>query len=198
LWCLGITIREIFRIGYCIFRITFKPTFFFFEEIQQLKPTNSKNVLKEAIINCLSGIPIFADLDPAELNTVSDHMHVSRFEAGDLVFSEGDPGDEVCFVVDGTLDVLKLYDGKLEKKIAVKAPGGSIGEMAVIGNFSRTATVKSRSDATLLTLSRRRFNQICEEHPKIGVKILRSIAQLLSLHLRDTSQELLELISPKK
>ena len=156
-----------------------------------MKQTPSKNVLKEAIITCLSGIPIFADLGPAELNTVSEHMHVSRFEAGDLVFSEGDPGDEVCFVVDGTLDVLKLYDGKLEKKIAVKAPGGSIGEMAVIGNFSRTATVKSRSDATLLTLSRRRFNQICEEHPKIGVKILRSIAQLLSLHLRYNSQELL-------
>jgi CRP/FNR family cyclic AMP-dependent transcriptional regulator len=164
----------------------------------QLKPINSKNVLKEAIINCLAGIPMFTDLDPAELNTVSDNMHVSRFEAGDLVFSEGDPGDEVCFVVDGTLDVLKSYDGKLDKKIAVKAPGGSIGEMAVIGNFSRTATVKSRTDATLLTLSRRRFDQICEEHPKIGVKILRSIAQLLSMHLRDTSQELLELRSPSK
>lgn len=163
-----------------------------------MKPNSPKNVLKEAIINCLSGIPIFADLDPAELNTVSGHMHVSRFEAGDLVFSEGDPGDEVCFVVDGTLDVLKSYEGKLEKKIAVKAPGGSIGEMAVIGNFSRTATVKSRTDATLLTLPRRRFDQICEEHPKIGVKILRSIAQMLSLHLRDTSQELLDLISPRK
>ena len=119
-----------------------------------MKSASSKNILKEAIINCLSGIPIFADLDTDELNTVSDHMHVSRFEAGDLVFSEGDPGDEVCFVVDGTLDVLKLYDGKLEKKIAVKAPGGSIGEMAVIGNFSRTATVKSRTDSTLLTLPR--------------------------------------------
>jgi len=153
-------------------------------------------MLKEAIIDCLSGIPIFADLDSTELNTVSDHMHVSRFESGDIVFSEGDPGDEVCFVVDGTLDILKSHEGILEKRIAVKAPGGSIGEMAVIGNFSRTATVRSRTDATLLTLPRRRFDQICEEHPAIGVKILRSIAQLLSLHLRDTSQELLELISP--
>ena len=160
--------------------------------------TNPKNVLKAAIINCLSGIPIFAELDADELNMIGDYMHVSRFEAGDLVFSEGDPGDEVCFVVDGTLDVLKLYDGKVERKIAVKAPGGSLGEMAVIGNFSRTATVKSRTDVTLLTLPRRRFDQICDQHPKIGVKILRSIARLLSLHLRDTSQELLELISPKK
>jgi CRP-like cAMP-binding protein len=162
-----------------------------------LNTTSQKNVLKEAIINCLSGIPIFADLASNELNTISDHMHVSRLEAGDIVFSEGDPGDEVCFVVDGILDVMKLYDGQLEKKIAISAPGGSIGEMAVIGNFSRTATVKACTDATLLTLSRRRLDQICDEHPKIGVKILRSIARLLSLHLKDTSQELLELISPR-
>jgi CRP-like cAMP-binding protein len=154
-------------------------------------------VLKEAIINCLSGITIFAELDSTELNTISEHMHISRFEAGDLVFSEGDPGDEVCFVVDGTLDVLKIHNGRVEKKIAVKAPGGSIGEMAVIGNFARTATVKASTDATLLSLSRRRFDQICDDHPRTGVKIIRAIAQILSLHLRDTSQELLELVSPK-
>jgi CRP-like cAMP-binding protein len=163
-----------------------------------VKPTPPPNVLKQAIIDCLSGIPIFADLDGVQLNTVADHLHVSRIEAGDIVFSEGDPGDEVCFVVDGTLDVLKLFKGKVEKKIAVKAPGGSIGEMAVIGDFSRTATVKARTDVTLLTLSRRRLDQICDEHPQIGLKIMRSIARLLSLHLRDTSQELLELISQKK
>ena len=75
-----------------------KKTRVYAEAILQVKPTKSKNILKEAIINCLSSIPIFADLNPAELNTISDHMHVSRFEAGDLVFSEGDPGDEVCFV----------------------------------------------------------------------------------------------------
>lgn len=161
-----------------------------------MKPMTRKNVLKEAIINCLSGIPIFADLDFAELNTISDHMHVSRHEPGDILFSEGDPGDEVCFVVDGILDVLKWHDNRVERKIAVKAPGGSIGEMAVIGGFSRTATVKARTDATLLTLSRTRLDQICSEYPKIGVKILRAIARLLSLHLRDTSQELLELITP--
>lgn len=162
-----------------------------------MNTTNSKNVLKAAIINCLSGIPIFADLNSVELNTLGDHVHVSRFEPGDIVFSEGDPGDEVCFVVDGILDVLKMHDGRQEKKIAIKAPGGSIGEMAVIGDFSRTATVKACTSATLLTLSRRRFDQICDDHPAIGVKILRAIARILSRHLKDTSQELLELITPK-
>ena len=157
---------------------------------------NSNNILQEAIIKCLSGIGIFADLDTTELNIISEHMHVSRFEPGDIVFSENDPGDKMYFIVDGTLDVLKTYDGVQEKKIAVQAPGGSIGEMAVVGGFSRTATVKACTDATLLTLSRRHLNRICEAHPTIGVKILMAIARLLSNHLRNTSQELLEFISP--
>jgi CRP/FNR family transcriptional regulator, cyclic AMP receptor protein len=161
-----------------------------------LKSMIAKNVLKEAIINCLSGITIFADLSPEELNTISEHMLVSRFETDEIVFSEGDPGDEVCFVVDGILDVLKLYNGRVERKIAVTAPGGSIGEMAVVADCPRTATVKARTDATLLTLSRQRLDQICDEHPRIGVKILRAIARLLSLHLRDTSRELLEPLTP--
>ena len=160
-----------------------------------MKATHSKNLLKEAIIGCLSGITIFADLNPAELDMISEYLHVSRFEPGDLVFSEGDPGDEVCFVVDGTLDVVKMQAGQVEKRIAVKAPGGSIGEMAVIGDCSRTATVKARTDATLLTLSRNRFDQICAEYPAVGVKVLRAISRILSHHLRDTSQELLEVLS---
>jgi CRP/FNR family transcriptional regulator, cyclic AMP receptor protein len=161
-----------------------------------LNTAGTKNVLKKAIIDCLSGIAIFADLDADELNTISRHMLVSRLEPGEIVFSEGDPGDEVCFVVDGILDVLKWYNGKVEKKLAVTAPGGSIGEMAVVADCPRTATVKARTAATLLTLSRRRLDQICDEHPRIGVKILRAIARLVSLHLRDTSRELLELLTP--
>ena len=161
-----------------------------------MNTSKHQNILQEAIIGCLSGISIFADLDTTELNIISQHMHVSRVESGDIVFSEGDPGDKMYFIVDGTLDILKTVGDQLEKKIAVQAPGGSIGEMAVIGDFSRTATVKACSDATLLTLSRRRLYQICDDHPKIGVKILMAIARLLSNHLRDTSQELLEFISP--
>jgi CRP-like cAMP-binding protein len=157
---------------------------------------NSNNILQEAIIECLSGITIFADLDTAELNTISEHTHVSRLEPGDIVFKEGDPGDKMYFIVDGTLDVLKTINDQVGKKIAVQAQGGSIGEMAVIGGFSRTATVKACTDATLLTLSRQSLNQICTDTPKIGVKVLMAIARLLSNHLRETSRELLEFIAP--
>jgi CRP-like cAMP-binding protein len=72
--------------------------------------------------------------------------------------------------------------------------GSSFGEMAVIGKFRRSATVKSSSNATLLTLTRDRFNQICNDYPSIGVKILRAIAGLLSENLKKTSENLSELM----
>ena len=160
-----------------------------------MKPSRPKTPLQEAIISCLSGISIFSDLEPDELDAVSGQMHVSRIEAGNIVFNEGDPGRDVCFIVDGTLDVIKILDDDTEKIIAVTAPGGAIGEMAVIGDFPRTATVRAHTDSTLLTLSRDRFDQICDEHPRIGVKMLRALSRLLSHHLRDTSRELFEQLS---
>lgn len=155
-----------------------------------------KNVFHEAIMQCLSNIAIFSDLTAEELEIAAEHMHLLRVSKGGAVFNEGDPGDFVCFVVDGNLKVVKTTDNGTEREIAKLSNGSSIGEMAVIGNFPRSATVKSHADATLLTLTRKRLDLICDDHPQVGVKIMRGIAELLSEHLRKTSENLSELMPP--
>ncbi len=154
------------------------------------------NILHQAIYDCMRNIAIFSDLGSSDLELITKFMHVSRIDQGGTVFKEGDSGDYVCFVVEGTVEVLKSTDVGTERRIAQLGAGSSIGEMAVIGKFLRTATVKSSSNATLLTLTRDRFNQICNDYPWIGVKILRAIAQLLSEHLKKTSENLSELMPP--
>lgn len=153
-----------------------------------------RNIFHRAIYDCMRNIAIFTDLGASDLELVTKFMHVSRIDQGGTVFNEGDAGDYVCFVVEGTVAVLKNTDQGTQQRIAELGAGSSIGEMAVIGKFRRSATVKSSSNATLLTLTRNRFNQICNEHPRIGVKILRAIAQLLSEHLKKTSENLSELM----
>jgi len=154
-----------------------------------------KNVLHSAIYQCLRNITIFSELTREELTFMADQMHVLRTAPGNAIFKEDDQGDFVCFVVDGRLEVLKAIGGA-KKSIAELTAGQSIGEMAVVGNFPRSATVKSLTDATLLTLKRNRLNQICVDHPQIGVKIFKAISQLLSHHLRRTSENLFELMPP--
>jgi CRP/FNR family cyclic AMP-dependent transcriptional regulator len=156
--------------------------------------TGQTNALHEAIIQCLKKIAIFSQLRTDELDRMADQMHLLRASKGNVIFKEGDPGDFVCFVVDGILEVIKTASDGTERSIAKLIAGCSIGEMAVVGSFPRSATVRSRSEATLLTLQRDRLDKICREHPQIGVKIYKALAQLLSMHLRNTSDNLSELM----
>ena len=156
----------------------------------------SKSGLQDAISQCLRKIAIFSELSAEELNLIAGQMHFLRSVKGSVIFNEGDPGDFVCFVVEGILEVIKTATDGTERSIAKLISGCSIGEMAVVGSFSRSATVRSRTEATLLTLQRDRLTRICQEHPQVGVKIYRSIAQLLSMHLRKTSENLSELMPP--
>ena len=155
-----------------------------------------KSALHDAIFDCLRKIAIFSELSAEELNLMAGQMHFLRSVKGSVIFKEGDPGDFVCFVVEGILEVVKTATDGTERSIAKLISGCSIGEMAVVASFPRSATVRSRTEATLLTLQRDRLARICEDHPQIGVKIYRAIAQLLSMHLRKTSENLSELMPP--
>jgi CRP/FNR family transcriptional regulator, cyclic AMP receptor protein len=154
------------------------------------------NALHGAIILCLKKITIFSQLSADELDLMAGQMHLLRSSKGNVIFKEGDPGDFVCFVVDGIAEVVKTAADGTERSIAKLISGCSIGEMAVVGSFPRSATVRTRSDATLLTLKRDRLDKISREHPQIGVKIYKALAQLLSMHLRNTSENLSELMPP--
>jgi CRP/FNR family cyclic AMP-dependent transcriptional regulator len=146
------------------------------------------------ISKCLATIPMFATLTESELNYLAGHMHVHKAEAGSVVFNEGDEGDYVCFVVDGVLDVFKSSESIEDEPMATLTEGCSIGEMAVIDDFPRSATVKARFNATLVTLSRDRLDFILESFPQVGIKILKELARLLSLHLRRTSNYLSDML----
>jgi len=161
-----------------------------------MNPGEPISALHDAISQCLKKITIFSELTAEELNLMAGQMHFLRSVKGSVIFKEGDPGDFVCFVVEGILEVVKTATDGTEKSIAKLISGCSIGEMAVAGSFPRSATVRSRTEATLLTLQRDRLARICEDHPQIGVKIYRAIAQLLSMHLRKTSENLSELMPP--
>jgi CRP-like cAMP-binding protein len=141
-------------------------------------------------------IPIFAKLKGEELKIIEKCMNLIEVIPGETVFGEGDRGYYVCFVVDGSLDVLKRSENGEEIVITTLSKGRSIGEMAVIDELPRSATVKAKTKATLLTLSREKFNYLLEEHTVIGIKILKGITRLLSLNLRKTSTRLVDYILP--
>ena len=151
--------------------------------------------MRSVIMECLENIQLFKELNSLDLEVVASHMNLLRLSKGDTVFKEGAIGNFVCFVIDGNLDVIKKTSS-YQKKIVIASlsRGDSIGEMSVIDEFSRSATVKAKSEATLVKLTRERFNYILETDAQIGIKFLMGISRMLSLHLRVTSERLADVM----
>jgi CRP/FNR family cyclic AMP-dependent transcriptional regulator len=158
---------------------------------------SSAGLISKAIVDFLIlNIPIFSRLKGEELSSVEQYMKILDVIPGEIVFEEGDRGDYVCFVVEGSLEVEKKTESGESIVISSLSRGRSIGEMAIIDDLPRSATVKAKDKSTLLTLSREDFDYLLAKHPDIGVKILKGLARLLSMNLRKTSNRLAEYMLP--
>ena len=162
------------------------------EETEVIQENNTE----QTIIDFLIGIRLFDKLQAHELGIVARYMNFIEINKGEILFKEGDKGDYVCFVADGTLEVVKQSVTGESVVITELSRGRSIGEMSVIGDFPRSATVKALREAKLIVLTQKAFELILEEHPKIGIKVLKGISRLLSLSLRDTSGRLADYMLP--
>lgn len=151
---------------------------------------------KKKIVTSLADIAIFAGLARDELRYVARHTHVFSLDEGDTIFEEGEAGNCICFVAEGVLDVIKTSQTGVGVVIAALAKGNTIGEMAVIDDFPRSATVKARTRATLIIFTREEFEFILDQNPELGIKLLKGVARSLSVHLRRTSEKLSDLMLP--
>jgi CRP/FNR family transcriptional regulator, cyclic AMP receptor protein len=152
--------------------------------------------LSKAVIDLLIEIPLFDQIKSDDLKILARNMNFMDFQPREVIFTEGDKGDFVCFVTRGALDVVKKNDKGKDVVIATLGKGRSLGEMSIIDDSPRSATVKAKTQSTLLILTRKSFDQMLEQHPQIGVKLLKGIARLLSMNMRKTSSLLADYMLP--
>ncbi len=153
--------------------------------------------LSKAIVDFFMGIPIFSRMNAEEVKLVAKHMNVIELQPGETLFEESDRGSFMCFIAHGTLDVIKQPGGgDQEIVITTVRQGQSIGEMSVIENLPRSATIKARDQAKLFILSQAAFDHVLAKHAHIGIKLLKGITILLSNNLRKTSSRLADYMLP--
>jgi CRP/FNR family transcriptional regulator, cyclic AMP receptor protein len=148
------------------------------------------------VLDLLCAVPIFDELKTADLTLIAEHMNSYEVDEGDVVFLEGERGHYVCFVVEGQLEVAKASAAGTRTVLTTLSRGQSIGEMAVIDEAPRSATVVAQTKSRLLTFSRQDFDNLLEQHPAIGISILKGIARVLSQHLRRASGQLADRVLP--
>ncbi len=121
---------------------------------------------------------LFSGLSDEDLNWLSDQSSVVEIKHGESLIKEGQPGDSAFIVVEGEFEVVKKSDQR-DIVIAVREPGAIIGEMALIDNTPRNASVRAVKDSRLLEISGRTFFQLLEHSPTAVLAILRTVSARL-------------------
>jgi MFS family permease len=107
----------------------------------------------------LRGVPFLGALPPPSLDSLAAHLEPVRFKAGERIFSQGDPGDRFYVIAEGKTDV--AVDGKVAQTLAA---GDSFGEIALLRDVPRTATVTARNEVVAYALERDEFLRAVTGH----------------------------------
>ena len=130
---------------------------------------------RDAKIELLKRTPLFAGCSKAELRALASSADELDLREGTVITREGRPGREFFVLVSGTARVTK--DGKA---IAELGAGDWFGEIALLTDTPRTATITATSPVDVLVITDRRFRNVVETMPSIALKILASLADRLA------------------
>lgn len=134
----------------------------------------------------LAATPLFNAFSPEELGLLAGRMRPRKLRQGQVLFSEGERGEEMFLVHDGTIVISKEVTGKAEEVLAVMKPGDFFGEMNVFGGRRRSATARAESDAVLLGLDYRTLQHLVARSPRAGVMFFTAMVQEFSRRLDRT------------
>lgn len=137
---------------------------------------------------------LFDDFGRRELELAAGYMQAFRARTGSVIFREGDHESFMCIVVDGRLEALKADDYGVPKQIAVVRPGKTMGEMSIIDGLPRSATAKAMEPTELVVLFKDGLTRMMDDHPRLALRLLWKITQLISLRLRQTSGSLVDFL----
>ena len=149
-----------------------------------------------ALADFICDLPLFQSLTREEIAVMAPYMRRRKIDAGETLFNQWDRADCVYFVESGALGVLTKNSPETYASVATLNRGRSIGEMSLIENFPRTATVKAQCETVVVQLARTEFDQLMLNRTDIGVKILKSLARLMARNLKKTSSRLADNMLP--
>jgi CRP-like cAMP-binding protein len=130
---------------------------------------------KDAKSELLRTVPLFAQCSKRELGAIGGIADEIDLKEGTELTRQGKPGREFFVLIEGSADVLK--NGR---KVNSLKTGDFFGEIALVHNAPRTATVKATSPVHALVVTERNFRRLLKEQPEIQRKVLAALAERLA------------------
>ncbi|GAB6098365.1 Crp/Fnr family transcriptional regulator [Halanaerocella petrolearia] len=127
----------------------------------------------------LAKINIFQDLNKQELKEIDRITYKETYQKNEIIFLEEEIGDAIYIIVDGLVKVFKMDETGREKTLSLLSKSDFFGEMALLDNNLRSASVKAIKDCQVLVIEKSKFKQVVAEYPEISLKIIAILSQRL-------------------
>lgn len=133
----------------------------------------NENVDISIVLPILKKIPLFANLDENLHKEIIQHIVLMYYPAKYTIFKQGDAGDALYLLKSGQVKVLNepKEEGDLPRTVAEIGEGGFFGEMALISDVPRNATVQTVVDSEVFILNCDDFKKLLETNPELAEKI---------------------------
>ncbi|WP_349360118.1 cyclic nucleotide-binding domain-containing protein [Stappia sp.] len=142
----------------------------------------------EAEVDALRKVPLFRGIDATKLRLLAFISDRTHFAAGEELCRQGEDGDSAFIILDGEADVrVRTSDG--EKTVARLEQYAIVGEIAILCDVPRTATVVAATEMDVLTVSKDDFLRLLKEFPDMSLEVMRTLAQRLERTTQDLAAQ---------
>jgi CRP-like cAMP-binding protein len=155
----------------------------------------------EDYVSILQKTGIFRDLSTKQIEKVLNISHTVTFAQNEIVMKEGAVGDSLYIILEGTVEVIKQLvmngiDEEEKSKIFTRLDAGQhavFGEIALLEESKRTATIKAVTDCFLYEIKKDDFLKLAQEDTELGFRILLNLARIVSTRLRKADDDTIKL-----
>jgi CRP-like cAMP-binding protein len=132
----------------------------------------------ETEVQSLRQVPMFRDIDPARLKLLAFTSERVQFSSGQRFFSQGDASDAAYVILEGRASV-RLNTPHGEIQVAELGDNALVGEMGILSDTPRSATIMASEPTTALRIDKRVFLELLAQFPQMSLAIMRELAQRL-------------------
>ncbi|RLL74480.1 MULTISPECIES: cyclic nucleotide-binding domain-containing protein [Ochrobactrum] len=139
-------------------------------------------------VEMLRRMPFFAGIEPAKLKLLAFTSERVTFKPGETLFHQGDISDAAYVILLGGADILVDSPGG-PIKVADAQPNSIVGEIGILCDMGRTATVRAATPLETLRISKEHFTKILGDYPEMAITIMRELAKRLGQTTAELTQE---------
>jgi CRP-like cAMP-binding protein len=140
-------------------------------------------------------IPPFKNLKKRELSLLYRIIHDRSYVSGEFIFMQGDPGIGLYIIRDGEIVIQRKSENGFIIHLADFKKGDFFGELAMVDGEKRSASAIAKTDVKISVIFKPDLDEFIERFPKIGIKVLRGIAEIIAVRLRTLNEDYISILT---